>query len=97
MLLDGGLGDHQVGGDLPGRGRGDERLVRQRGPAQRRQDVEFPPGQLGAGRAAQLHLGGDVLLRDAAHPAAGGAEAEDIAVLEYPAGDQPPVNPGAVA
>ena len=45
----------------------------------------------------QLHLGGDVLLRDPSHPAAGGAEAEHIAVLEHSAGDQPPVNPGAVA
>ena len=63
VLLDRGFGHHQVGGDLAGGGGHGERLVRQRGPAQRGEHVELAAGQLGRGRPAQFGLLGQVLLR----------------------------------
>ena len=75
MLLDRRLRHDQVGGDLAGRRGGDERLVGQGRAAQRGEHVQFPAGQLGAGRAPQLDLGGEVLTGDPADPAAGGPEA----------------------
>jgi len=96
VLLDRRLGDHQVGGDLVRRRRGGEGLVGQRGPAQRGQHVQLAAGQLGHGRTAQLGLGGDLFLRDAADPAARRAETQHVAVVQDPAGDGTPVHPGSV-
>jgi hypothetical protein len=97
VLLDRGLGDHQVGGDLVRGGRGGERLVGQRGPAQGGQHVQLTAGELGHGRTPQLGLGGDLFLRDAADPAAGRTEAEHIALVQHPARHGAPVNTRAVA
>ena len=42
-------------------------------------------------------VGGQVLPRDPLDPAARRTEAQHVAVVEHPAGDRPPVNPGPVA
>jgi hypothetical protein len=96
MLLDRRLGDHQVGRDLVRRGRRGKGLVGERGPAQRGQHVPLTAGELGHGRTAQLGLGGDLLLRDAADPAARRAETQHVALVQDPAGDGTPVHPGSV-
>jgi len=96
VLLDRGLGDHQVGGDLVRRRGGGEGLVGERGPAQRGQHVQLAPGELGYGRTAQLGLGRDLFLLDPADPAAGRAETQHVPVVEHPAGDRAPVNPRSV-
>ena len=96
MLLDRSLRHHEIRCDLAGRCRRDERLVRQRRAAQRRQHVELTAGQLGRRRSAQLHLGGEVLALDPADPAACRPESQHIPVVEYPPGNEAPVYPGAV-
>ena len=63
MLLDRRFGDDEVGRDLAGRGRGDECLVREGGPAQRGEHVGLATGQFGSRLPAQSDLGGDVLDR----------------------------------
>jgi hypothetical protein len=97
VLLDRRLGHHQVHGDLVRGGGQRERLVRQCRPAQRGEHVELAAGELGSGRAAQFGIRADGLLRQPADPAAGGAEAQHVAVVQDPAGDGPPVHPGPVA
>jgi hypothetical protein len=96
MLLHCGLGHDQVGRDLPGGGRRDECLVRQSRAAQRSEDVNFAARQFGRGRPAKLHFRSDLFVGDTAHPAASGAKAYDITILENAAGDWPAVHPRPV-
>jgi len=96
VLLDRRLGHHQVDGDLVRRSGGGEGLIGERGPAQRGQHVQLTAGELGDGRTAQLGLGDDLFLLDAADPAAGHAKTHYVAFVQDPAGYGPPVNPGSV-
>jgi len=96
MLLDRRLRYHQIGSDLPRRRGRDERLVGQGWAAQRGENIEFAACQLRSGGPPQFHVGRYVLVRDAADPAAGGAEADDIAIFQDAAGDGPAVHPRAI-
>jgi hypothetical protein len=97
MLFDRGFGDDQIGGDVPRRRRGDERLVGQGGTAQRVQYIDLAAGELGCDGPPQFDVRVDLLPGDAPQPTAGCAEADDIPVLQHPTGDRAPVDPGAVA
>jgi hypothetical protein len=96
VLLDRCLRHDQVTRDLPRRGGRDERLVGERGTAQRYQHVKLASGQFGGRGAAEFRIGGEFLPRQPFDPAAGGAEGEDVTVVKHAAGDGPPVYPGAV-
>jgi hypothetical protein len=97
VLLDRGLGHHQVRGDLAG-GRGqDERLIRHRRLAQGGKHVQFAARYLGRGRPPHLQVVAVFIRRDTPHTAACRTEGDDIAILEHPAADGTTVNAGAVA
>jgi len=96
VLLDRGLGHDQVARDLLRRGGRDERVVRERGTAQRYQLVEFASRQLRGSGATEFRLGREVLARQALDPAPGGTEREDVAVVKHTAGDGTPVNSCAI-
>jgi hypothetical protein len=97
VLLDGRLGDDELVGDLPGSGRGDERVLRQRGPAQGRQHLRLSARQCRRVGMAEFGLrGGNLVDAGAGDPAAGVAERDDVAIGEQPASDRSSVHPGAV-
>jgi len=96
MLLDRRLGDHQVARDLLRRRGHDKGIVRQRGTAQRYQHVKLASRQLRGRGAAEFRVGRQFLLRQPPDPAAGGAEGEDVTIVEHTAGDGPPVHSCAV-
>ena len=96
MLLDRRFGDHEVGRDVTGRGRGDERVSAQRRLAERGDDVDLAPGQLRHGGSALVGLRQHLLGGQPADSAALRAEREDIAVLEQPLRHNLPVDPGSV-
>ncbi len=96
MLLDCGLGDDKLGGDLPCSRRSDERVRAEGRLTQRGDHIELAPGQFGRNAAAGVGLGQHVLAGQSSDPAALRAERQHVAVLQQALGGELAVDSGAV-